>query len=183
MYESTRNNLCNSLYGELNDVPAWYALHTRSRHEKKISEKLTSKGVAHYLPLNTVYRRWSDRYKQVTEPLFSCYVFVNIKLRDRLLVLQTEGAVNLVLHNGKPARIPEMQIQAIQRILQEQKTIEPADYFTPGQKVRVVRGPFEGIEGILESKRNNHRLVLAIEGIRQAVSVEIDPRELEVIGG
>jgi len=87
MYESTRNNLCNSLYGELNDVPAWYALHTRSRHEKKISEKLTSKGVAHYLPLNTIYRRWSDRYKQVAEPLFSCYVFVNIKLRDRLLVL------------------------------------------------------------------------------------------------
>lgn len=168
----------HSIFGDLNDTQHWYALHTRSRHEKKVSERLAEKGVANYLPLHTTYRRWSDRQKKVTEPLFSCYVFVNIALRNRLDVLQTDGAVNLVAFNGIPAKIPEQQIEAIRYVLSEVKSVEQADFFQHGQKVRVEHGPLKGIEGTVVVKKNQHRLVIAIDAIHQAVSIEIDPGSL-----
>ena len=171
----------NSIFGELNYTPHWYAIHTKSRHEKKVDLRLKEKGVTSYLPLNTIYRRWSDRYKEVQEPLFSCYVFVCMNLKDRLPVLQTDGAVCLVTFNGIPAAIPEDQINAIKQILEKKQNVDYIDYFTPGKKVNVARGPLKGLEGTLVTVKNNHRLVIAIEGIKQAISVEIDPRDLELV--
>jgi transcription antitermination factor NusG len=166
-------------YGELNVSPRWYALQTRSRHEKKVDLRLKEKGVVSYLPLHTVYHRWSDRYQAVQAPLFSCYVFVFIALRDRMPVLQTAGAVNLVSFNSVPARIPEAQINAIKQVLESQASAEIADYLTPGKKVRIARGPLKGLEGTFLTAKNNYRVVIAIEAIKQAIAVEIDPRDLE----
>lgn len=174
-------NSDNSIFGDLNTIPHWYALHTRSRHEKKVDLRLTEKGIISFLPLNTVYRKWSDRYKKVEVPLFSCYVFVHIALKDRLSVLQTDGAVHFVSFNGIPATIPEKQINAIKQVLERKQTVDYADYFTPGQKIRIIQGALKGLEGTLVTSKNKHRLVITIDGIKQAISVEIDPRDLEVI--
>lgn len=174
-------DMTNSMYGELNIIPHWYALHTRSRHEKKVDVRLREKGINSYLPLNTVHRRWSDRYKEIQEPLFSCYVFVNLALKDRLSVLQTDGAVHFVSFNGRPATIPEEQINAIKQILEKKQSVDYANYFTVGKKVKVVQGPLKGLQGTLINSKNNSRLVICIDGIRQAISVEIDPRDLELI--
>ena len=170
--------LNKSVYGELNNSTYWYALHTRARHEKKVDLRLKQRGVSSYLPLNTVYRRWSDRYKKVLEPLFSCYVFVNITLRDRLRVLQTEGTLSLVSFNGIPAKVTEEQINAIKHILESKQSVDYADYFTPGKKIKIVEGPLRGLNGTLVTHKNNNRLVIAIDGIKQAISVEIDPRDV-----
>ena len=169
----------NNLFGARNTTPYWYALHTMSRHEKKVETRLQEKGVTSYLPLNTVHRQWSDRTKAVAEPLFSCYVFVHIALRDRLPVLQTAGAVNLVSFNGVPAWIPESQIAAIKQILETKPTVCPADYLVPGKKVKIARGPLQGLEGTVTIWKNNHRLIIVIDAIKQALAVEIDPRDLE----
>jgi transcription antitermination factor NusG len=166
-------------YGELNFSPRWYALQTRSRHEKKVGRQLQEKGVVSYLPLNVVYHRWSDRYQAVQEPLFSCYVFVFIALRDRLAVLQTAGAVNLVSFNGVPAWIPEDQINAIKQVMESQANTEVVGLFTPGKKVRIARGPLKGLEGTFMTVKNNCRVVIAIDALKQAIAVEIDPRDLE----
>ncbi len=168
-----------SVYGELNFSPRWYALNTKSRHEKKVDRRFKEKGIVSYLPLTTVYRRWSDRYQAVEAPLFSCYVFVYIALRDRLPVLQTAGAANLVSFNGVPAWIPEKQIDAIKQVLESKTSIEGADFLTPGKKVRIARGPLKGLEGTFITFKNTHRVVIAIEAIKQAIAVEIDPRDLE----
>lgn len=166
-------------YGELNFTPRWYALHTKSRHEKKVDIRLKEKGVVSYLPLHTIYHRWSDRYQAVQAPLFSCYVFVFIALRDRLPVLQTAGAANLISCNGVPAWIPEAQINAIRQVLESQARTEIADFLTPGEKVKIARGPLKGLEGTFITRKNNYRVVIAIEAIKQAIAVEIDPRDLE----
>ncbi len=170
-----------SIFGNLNVETYWYAVHTKARHEKKVNQRLLDKGVESYLPLNTVYRRWSDRYKKVQEPLFSCYVFVHIALRDRLDVLQTDGVVRLVSTRGIPSRIPDEQIEAIRRLLDEERKIENVDMFTPGKKVRVVQGILKGLEGTLVTIKGENRLVITIESIRQAISVEINPRDVELI--
>jgi transcription antitermination factor NusG len=166
---------------DLNKNSHWYALYTRSRYEKKVDYLLKEKGITTYLPLTEVYHCWSDRHKLVLLPLFSCYVFVFIALRDRFKVLQTDGVIKLVSFNRKPASIPDGQIDAIKQIMNEKLNVDYADFFTPGKKMRIVQGPLKGVEGTLIHKNNKNRLVIAIDGIKQALSIEIDYRDLEIL--
>lgn len=170
-----------SIYGELNVIPNWYALSTKARHEKKVHSQLVQKGITSYLPLQTFYRRWSDRYKEVQEPLFSCYLFVRIVLKDRLDVLQTDGAIRLVSFSSIPATIPEDQINAIRTILENNYSIERVDYLIPGQKIEVIQGPLKGTRGILAEVKNSHRLIVRIDSIMQAISIDIDYRDIKII--
>lgn len=171
----------HSIYGELNVIPNWYALFTKARHEKKIHNQLVQKGITSFLPLQTFHRRWSDRYKKVQEPLFSCYIFVKIALKDRLHVLQTDGAVRFVSFNGMPAKIPEDQINTIKAILENDLSIERVDYLTPGEKIEVMQGPLRGTRGILAEVKNSHRLIVRIDSIMQAISIDIDYRDIKVV--
>jgi len=171
----------NSVYGDLNYIPHWYALHTRYRYETKVHNLLREKNIINYLPLSIEFHKWSDRYKKVQLPLFSCYVFVFIALRDRFKVLQTDGAIKLLSFNGTPAVIPDHQIDAIKRIMAEKVNVDRTDFFTSGKKVRVKHGPLKGVEGTLNRKKNQNRLVIAIDGIKQVLSIEIDYRDLEIL--
>jgi len=171
----------DTIYGRLNYEEHWYALTTRSRHEKRVNERLQKKAINCYLPLYSTIRYWSDRKKKVSEPLFSCYLFVKITLKNRLQVLQTDGAVRLVAFNNVPVPIPEEQIDAIRRLLKENVAMQKADYWTVGQRVEVVHGPLQGLKGILQQIKGHSRLVIAIDGIQQAISVEIDADVLQPI--
>ena len=170
-----------SIYGKLNTEACWYALSTRNRHEKKVDERLTQKKITSYLPLHTTVRYWSDRKKKVTEPLFNCYIFVKISLQDRMPVLETDGAVRLVTFNNIPVPIPESQIEAVRRLLSENISVQRVDTWAPGQRVRIIHGPLEDIEGILQQSKGKSRLVIEIDGINQAVSVEVDGDVVEVV--
>ena len=93
----------------------WLAVYTRPRWEKKVNQLLIEKGLESYCPLNKVRRKWSDRVKIVEEPLFKSYVFVKVRDDDRTAVRMTNGAINFVYWEGKPAVIKEKEINAIKR--------------------------------------------------------------------
>ena len=175
------NQSSKTIYGELNQISHWYAVSTRSRHEKKLYNDLIQKGIVTFLPLQKFQRKWSDRYKIVEEPLFSCYVFVKIPLTDRLRVLQTGGAVKLISFNGIPAVIPAYQIEAIKIIMDKQLQIEKVDYLIPGQTVEVIQGPLKGITGILAQVKNSQRLVIRLDSIMQAFSIDVDYRDIKIL--
>ena len=170
-----------SIFGELNSIPHWYALHTRYRYETKVHNLLSERKIINYLPLNTEFHKWSDRYKKVHLPLFSCYIFVFLTLRDRSKVLQINGVINFVSFNGIPATIPENQIATIKQILEVKQKVSQADYFTPGKTVRVIQGPLKGIEGTLVAKNKKTKLIIKVDSLKKAISVEIDYRDLMII--
>lgn len=174
-------NPSESIYGKLNFESHWYALKTRYRHEKKVNERLQRKGVTSYLPLYSTNDNWNNRKKKVTEPLFSCYVFVKIPLKERLPVLQTEGAIRLVSFNNVPAPIPENQIDAIRQILQENMSFQKENYLALGKRVEVIHGPLKGIKGIVQKIKDQSRLVISIDFFQQSFSVNIDAEEIKLI--
>src|SRR5215470_16647273 len=92
-------------------IRKWYAIYTRPRWEKKVNSLLVEKGVESYCPLNKVRRKWSDRLKIVEEPLFKSYVFVKIDDREKTVVRMTDGVINFVYWNKKPAIVKEKEIQ------------------------------------------------------------------------
>lgn len=165
----------------LNTLPHWYALKTKYHHEKKVDIRLKAKGLTSYLPLQTVYRRWSDRLKPINEPIFSCYLFVYIPLCERLKILETDGVVHLVSFNGHPSPIPEKQINSIRFIIEKIRSVKQVNFFVPGKKVRIRQGILKGIEGFLIRDNNNHRFVIAIDTINQGISIDIDANDLEAI--
>ena len=160
---------------------AWYALYTRSRHEKKVDALLTEKNVETYLPLYTQVRQWKDRKKKIEMPLFSSYLFVNFDYKYRFDILQTDGIIKIVHFNGNPAVIPDWQIGSLKKMLDEPKSLQLEQYFNSGELVEVIAGPMRGMRGMVMMRKNSHRLVLSIDGIMQSVSVEIDQGNLKKI--
>ncbi len=152
----------------------WYALYTRPRHEKKVYEALTEKGIETFLPLIKTLRQWKDRRKWVEVPLFNSYVFVNIEYKDRFSALRTNGVVRLVSFGGVPAKIPDWQIQQLQRIIEHPETLQPEQYLKEGDYVEVTEGPFRGIRGYLREIRGETRVAILIDGIYQSASFVVE---------
>jgi transcription antitermination factor NusG len=162
-------------------APAWYAAYTFANHEKKVAGQLAERDVEHYLPTFEAVRRWSDRSMRIQQPLFPGYVFVRLSLRERLRVLQVPSVVRLVGFNGSPAPLPDREIETLRRSLIAGLGASPHPYLKEGTKVRIVRGPLEGAEGILIRKKNIFRVVISIDLILRAASVEVDIADVQRI--
>ena len=132
-----------------------------------------------FLPLYKSIRRWKDRRKQLDLPLFPGYIFVHIALRDRLQVLQLPGVVQLVSFSGKPAALPDAEIEALRNGLARNLRAEPHPYLTVGRRVRVRSGSVAGLEGILVRRKQKFRVVLSIELIQRSVAIEVDEADIE----
>jgi len=152
----------------------WCAIYTRHQHEKSVSETLEAKGFEVFLPLYESTRRWKDRQKVLSLPLFPCYVFVRGAIERRLPVLTTPGVHMIISHGEKVATVPEAEIEAIRRTLEGHFKVEPHPFLRCGERVRVVRGSLSGVEGVLTRKKNLFRLVISVEMLAQSVAVEID---------
>lgn len=156
----------------------WCAVYTRHQHEKTVTDQLLSKGFEVFLPLYESTRRWKDRKKVISLPLFPCYVFLRGALERRLPVLTTPGVHMMLSRGERVATIPDEEIEAIRRTVAARVQIEPHPYLRCGERVRVIRGSLEGVEGILTRKKNLFRLVLSVEMLAQSVSVEIDAQDV-----
>ena len=161
----------------------WCAIYTRHQHEKAIADMLTAKGFEIFLPLYESTRRWKDRKKILSLPLFPCYVFIRGGLDRRLQVVSTPG-VHLVLTRGeRVAIVPQDEIAAIQRASLCTLPVEPHPYLKCGMRVRVIRGALEGVHGILIRKKNLCRLVLSVDMLQQSVAVEVQAWDVEPCDG
>lgn len=156
----------------------WYAVYTRPRWEKKVNNLLQQKNIESYCPLNKVRRKWSDRVKMVEEPLFKSYVFVKIDEHGRTAVRMTDGVVNFVYWDGKPAVIKEKEIQAIKLFLDEHENVELVKMdLKPDQRVRIIAGPMMDQEGkVLEVK--NKVAKIAIDSLGYILVANIDRSKL-----
>jgi transcription antitermination factor NusG len=159
----------------------WWALYTRHQHEKTVAEMLESKGFDVFLPLYDSVRRWKDRKKLLSLPLFPCYVFVRGGLNRKLQVVSTPG-VHMVLHRGEQvSMIPAAEIQAIRAAVDGRHRVEPHPFLKCGDQVRVIRGSLEGVHGILTRKKNYVRLVLSVNMLAQSVAVEVNAADVEPV--
>jgi transcription antitermination factor NusG len=157
----------------------WYAVYTSANHEKRVVDQLAPRAIEHFLPLYESVRRWKDRRMKLQLPLFPGYVFVRLWLGERLKVLQVPGVVRFVGFAGGPAVLPELQIEALRSSLRAQLHAEPCPYIMVGRRVRVMRGPLEGVTGILIRKKNVLRVVVSLDLLVRSAAVEVDAADIE----
>jgi transcription antitermination factor NusG len=152
----------------------WFAIWTRSRHEQAVREQLERKQVEAFLPTITRWSRWKDRRKRIDWPLFPGYCFARFDSRERLPVLTCAGVVNIISFEGAPAPIPDREIESIRLLVESDLAYDPCPLIPEGSMVEVVHGPLRGVVGRLVRKSERARLVLSVDLIGQAVSVEVD---------
>jgi transcription antitermination factor NusG len=159
----------------LHQHPQWYAIRTRSRHEKMVSEQLQQQGIENFLPLMKRTRQWTDRVKEIELPLFSGYTFVRMVFSssERLRVLKTHGVAGFVgLHNTGIA-IPDSQIQDVRTLLANDVPFQEHPYLRVGQRVRIRGGSLDGVEGILSGHKDDQSLVISVEPIQKSLSIRV----------
>jgi transcription antitermination factor NusG len=166
---------------KINPMPSlhWYAVHTRSRHEKTIAARLESQATETFLPLHRSRHTWKNGvHADVDQPIFPCYLFARVSCGGRLRLLQTPGVLGLAATSVHPTPIPDDEI-ALLRSATAKLTAEPHPYLSCGDRVRIVAGPFIGMEGILTRRKQECRVVLSIEAIMRALAIEVSEFDIE----
>ena len=159
----------------------WYAVCTRHQHEKVAARILVDKAFEVFLPLYQARRKWRDRIKEISVPLFPGYLFVQEGFDRWLQILSTAGVASIVSCGGRPAAISSSEIEAIRQIVEGSLRVEPHPFLRSGDWVRVKYGPIAGVEGILLRKKNTALLVLSVEMLGRSAAVEVDATHVERI--
>jgi transcription termination/antitermination protein NusG len=157
----------------------WYAIWTRSRHEQVVREELERRQIDTFLPTIARWSRWKDRKKKVDWPLFPGYCFARFDARNVLPVLKCTGVVNIVSSAGTPAAIPDSELDSIRLLVTSELQYDPCPLIREGMLVEVIHGPLKGVVGRLMRKDTERaRLVLSVDLIGQAVSVDVDAADV-----
>lgn len=162
------------------ETPAWFAIWTRSRHEAVVLDQLQRKGLEAFLPTIPKWSRWKDRKKRIDWPLFPGYCFTRIDPSVVLPVLKCSGVVSLVSIDGRPVSIPDAEIDGIRALVESDLQYDPCPLIHEGMRVEIAHGPLKGVAGRLVRKGAHARLVLAVDLIGQAVSVEVDAADVRL---
>lgn len=153
---------------------SWFAVYTKPRWEKKVTDGLLSHGFEAYCPLNRTLRQWSDRKKWVELPLLPSYVFVRVSPEEEAKVRMVAGVINYVYWLGKKAVIREEEIAALKDFVSSHQNIqiERLDY-QPGDVISLDSGPFTGKEATVTAVKGKRiELVLQELGMRLVVNRE-----------
>jgi len=165
-------------------VENWYAVLTRARHEKAVAHRLCDRGVTTFLPTVTEVHRWKDRRKTVKLPLFNCYLFVKLmpNNEERQRVLRIDSVLGLVGDShGLGTPIPDEQINAVRILVKEQIPWCSHPFLKIGQRVRIRSGALDGLEGILQSRKGDRRLIISVDAMQRSLAVQIEGYDVEPI--
>lgn len=167
--------------GSMDEQRRWFAVFTRSHHEKRVARYYAERDIEHLLPISRVLRQWSHYRKVIVEmPLFPNYIFVRISHRERVRAMEVPGALSLVGQSSVPAALSDSEIESLRESL-KLKSFEPHPYLVVGAKVRINKGPLAGREGIVLRNGNRNRVVLTLSLIMKSFAVEMDAADLDCI--
>jgi transcription antitermination factor NusG len=152
----------------------WYAVYTKHQHEKTAANYLASNDFEVLLPLYRASHRGRGRATDVFLPVFPCYLFIRASLSRRTDILKTPGVFWLLENSGRACSVPEADMEAVRKIAESPRLVEPHEYLKLGDIVRIREGSLSGITGILTRVKNRYRVVLTIELLKKSVSVEVD---------
>ena len=164
--------------------PQWYALYTRSRHERFVATLLEAKGFSVFLPVREAGRQVSHlRTRTVYFPLFPGYVFCRFVCNGESYhrVISTQGVVSIVGTRQVPVPIPDEQIESIRRVVTCRTSYRPGTSCRHGDQVTVKSGPLTGLKGRLVRNKNERVFVIVVELLKRAVLVDIDQNLLEPV--
>src|SRR5579871_359772 len=152
----------------------WYAVHVQSRFEKTAALMLREKGLEEFLPLCRTRRQWSDRVKELEQPVIPGYLFCRIDINDRLPVLIIPGVIGIVSAGKTPISVSEDEVEAVRAVLRSGLPAMPWPRLSAGTPVLIEHGPLAGISGVVLDVNKKFRLIVSVPLLQRSVAVEIE---------
>jgi transcription termination/antitermination protein NusG len=161
--------------------PSWFAVTTRSRHEKVAATTCHSQGITCFLPMIEEVRHWSDRKQRIASPVFPGYLFVCIERTPeaQVRVLRVPGVADFVKNRQGPMAVAEYELENVRKVLSRGMPVVAHPSLTAGDYVRVIRGPLAGVEGTFVRTGGRSRILISVQLIQQAVAVEVEEADVE----
>lgn len=127
-----------------------------------MTDQLKRKKIEFYCPQNRISSRWNDRKKNVSEPLFSSFVFVYLSEEEQKTAMQVNGVVNFVYWLNKPVVVPNEEIDTIKKFLFEYSNVKvERTSVSQLENVRIIDGPVITRKGnLLEVKNTTVKAIL-----------------------
>lgn len=149
----------------------WFVLHTRSRQEKALADDLSARGITHYLPLVNRIKYWGKRKTVVDEPLFPGYLFLRGRIDDAYIADRTRHVAAIIPVSDQQRLLWELK--NLWQALRHKAPLDPYSYLKKGVRVEVTSGPLRGLQGLIEARTSVERLILAVDILGRAVSIEL----------
>jgi transcription antitermination factor NusG len=157
----------------------WYALQTRSRHEKQVALRIAAQSLETFLPVHCCLHTWKNGvHAKVELPLFPCYLFARANEFDRPGILRLPGVLGFAASSRHPTAIADADMEML-RVATGQLRAEPHPYLVLGDWVKIVTGPLTGMEGVLTRRKQEYRVVLSIEAIMRSIAVEVSEFDIQ----
>jgi transcription termination/antitermination protein NusG len=159
-------------------VPQWYALYTHSHCEQLVYNQLSATGFQAFLPMTDIWSRCKGRQCLVSTPVFPSYLFLRTVM-DKMSYIQVRKARGLVCILGERwdrlGVVPDIEIEALQRVLYARLPLLPHPYLNEGQRVRIMCGPLAGAEGIfVKSNPARGMVILSVDLLQRSVAIEVE---------
>jgi len=159
----------------------WFAIWTRCRHEALVARELCGRGVEVFLPTVSRWSVWKDRKRKIHWPLFPGYCFARFNPAAKLPILNCTGVAGIVSVCGNPAAIADNEIDSIRRVVASNLEYEASPDIAAGTRVEIVRGPLRGVVGRLSRIGSRTSLLVTVELISRAVSVQIEASDVSPV--
>jgi len=164
----------------------WWVAHTKSRNEKALAQDLIRKDISYFLPMSWMVRRIRKRTVRSLLPLFSGYLFFCCEESQRTELWRTNRVANMIEVKNQQGLLDELS--QIEQALRAGVPLAPHKYLKAGQRCRIIGGPLTDLQGVVvrvpkyKTERsgggvkatNTIRMVLQIDMLGQAASVEVD---------
>jgi transcriptional antiterminator RfaH len=133
------------------EVSDWYLVRTKPQKERWVQDQLKNVAAEAFLPLLRSRTRCFGKMMTIVKPLFPCYLFAQFNLKERYFeVKYTSGVHSLVSLGGEPVVVPQAIVEEIKCRGVEGVVELPRRKLSPGEKIRIVDGPFRDIEAIFD---------------------------------
>ena len=149
------------------DFMNWYAIYTKPRTEETVSESLRRAGIQVYTPKLRIKKYIRNKYREMIEPLFPCYLFAKFEPNRYLwMITYTRGVKKVVGAKDAPWPVSEEVIDLIRCHEEDGFVRLTCEDIREGDAVKVVDGPLSGIKGIFKSViKGTERVILLLNAL------------------
>lgn len=162
----------------------WYVVSTLPRQEARAEANLHRQGYRAWLPAIRRSRRHARRVDTVRAPLFPGYLFIELDIAHELwsAINGTFGVRNLLCHGDRPVPVPEGFVEALRGTVDESGEVDLAETIRPGERVRLLAGPFADCVGTLGHLGSGGRVAVLLELLGGKVEAQVPRRMLAPAG-
>lgn len=156
----------------------WYLVRTRPKSESTAQTNLGRQGYEVHCPQLLQSTPCRGRWRERIVPLFPGYIFLRLDEGRQPLapVRSTQGVASAVRFGPSYAIVPDAVIQELRARANSETGLHRLNLparLAPGARVRVIAGPFEGLEGVFQRETGSGRAIVLLAVLGQTASVGV----------